>query len=300
MRGAWVSVDLDDLTCYRSIYGIPGDDPGPDLVLSRCLPRFLDLFASTRTRATFFVIGRTLVRDAREGGVATSVLRRALAEGHELANHSDAHDYAMTRWPADAIRADLERCHQRLRALGATILGFRAPGYTHDARLLESVAACGYAYDSSLLPSPLYGVAKSVVRAALRVRGRASGSLATPPSAYRGRRHPHRTIGGLWEIPIGVGGMGLPLIGTTLLQLPAPWSERCVAHAIDQPYLHIELHGLDLVDPDEDPVPLDLRGRAPELRMPLALKLTRLRRVLEARPFVETLGEAAGRWNTNS
>src|SRR5919201_1085733 len=51
-------------------------------------PRVLDLLARERARATFFVVGECV--EGRE-----EILRRAVAEGHELANHTYSHPHTI-------------------------------------------------------------------------------------------------------------------------------------------------------------------------------------------------------------
>lgn len=56
-------------------------DDGPD---AEWTPRVLDLLAAADVRATFFVVGERAAR-------APAVVRRAVAEGHEIANHGWSH-----------------------------------------------------------------------------------------------------------------------------------------------------------------------------------------------------------------
>lgn len=56
-------------------------DDGPHAALT---PRVLDALASRRVRATFFVLGERAVRNP-------AILRRMLAEGHEIGNHTWSH-----------------------------------------------------------------------------------------------------------------------------------------------------------------------------------------------------------------
>lgn len=284
-RTTLVSVDLDDLGCYHAIHGLgPTSAEHDGVVLERCLPRFLALFRELGIAATFFVIGRDLERDREAGGRGRAWLRRALEEGHELANHSHAHAYDLVRWPREAIRGDLRRCDAALRELGAEVIGFRAPGYTHDAALLSELVALGYRYDSSLLPSPLYYAAKLGVIAGLRLRGRRSRALARGARAFFGPREPHRLANGLLELPISVTPWArLPLIGTSVLSAPAALAELLLARARTLPYFHLELHGLDLADPTTDPIAPALRARQPELRTPFARRRGRLHDLLRAR-----------------
>ncbi|MEX1365533.1 MAG: polysaccharide deacetylase family protein [Nannocystaceae bacterium] len=282
-----VSVDLDDAACYHAIHGLPPPDEEQAAAALECwLPRFLELFARTGVRATFFVIGRTLDHDLRAGGLASgrgaAVLRRALAEGHELGNHGFAHAYDLVRWSASRQREDLEACDARLRALGAEVEGFRAPGYTHDAGLLQQVVELGYRYDSSCLPSPPYYAAKLAVMASMAVRGEQSSSLATGARSFFGPRQPYRRSDvDLWELPMSVSPrLRLPLIGTSLLAGPGPLSGLLRRTAVRLPHLHLELHAIDLADPRRDPIAAPLAERQPELRVPLRVRHERLRELL--------------------
>lgn len=286
-----VSLDLDDLACYHAIHGLP--EPGPQtagLALERWLPRFLTLFARHDVRATIFVIGRELERDLAAGGRGAAVLTRALALGHELANHSHAHAYDLHRWPALEIAADLRRCDGLLRSIGAHPRGFRAPGYTHDPTMLMQASALGYAYDSSLLPSPSYYLAKLGVLGLRRLRGRASASQRGGARSFIGPTVVHYLPElGLWEVPISVSrALRLPLIGTFLLPDSPPMMTRLQAAALRKEaaevrHLHLELHAIDLADPEADGLDPALVGHQRELRTPLCRRTERLENLLETR-----------------
>jgi hypothetical protein len=292
-----VSVDLDDVGCYHEIHGLERPPPeSSGVVLERCLPRFLDLFDELGTTATFFVIGRDLRRDLEGGGKGAALLKQAVASGHELGNHSFEHAYDMTTWEADKIAADLRHCDRLLRSLGANVQGFRAPGYTHDRRLLTQVAGLGYRYDSSSMPSPSYYLAKLGIMAWMRVRGRRSASMLGGFSSFTGGTTPHfdpRVA--LWEVPISVSRvLRAPLIGTSLLSGPVALAERLRAEARSTPHLHIELHGLDLADEENDGYTPALRAVQPELKTPLATRLGRFRELLEARGGGSSIIRALG------
>ncbi len=301
-----VSVDLDDTPCYHAIHGLPPPDPSANaLVLERCLPRFLELFERTNVRATFFVVGRDLERDLAHRGEGARLLQRALADGHELANHTHTHAYELVRWPIERIADDIRRCDAVLRSLGADPKGFRAPGYTHDRALLQLVAQLGYAYDSSALPSPAYYVAKLLALLAMRMHGRRSASLAWGARSFFGRASPSRPVGfGLWRVPVGVTPwLRLPFVGTALLSGPAwlSWWLRRAATRVR--YLHLELHGLDLADPgvgssSGDGFSPELVAIQPELGIPLELRAARLRAVLTARGGATTIASAIDSWSS--
>jgi hypothetical protein len=298
-----VSLDLDDVACYHAIWGLP--EPGPEaarLALEVWLPRFLDVFAKLQVHATIFVIGRDLERDLKAGGRGAANLARALAEGHELANHSYAHAYDLHHWPATEIAADLRRCDALLRELGVTPKGFRAPGYTHDRNLLLQASALGYAYDSSLLPSPTYYLAKLGVLGLRRLRGHRSVSQIDGARSFLGPSAVHYLPEvGLWEVPISVSRvLKLPLIGTFLLGDAPPMLTRLQGEALRSeaavtPHLHLELHAIDLSDPEVDGLDAEVAKRSRELKTPLARRLERLVKLLEARGGGVPIGSAMGR-----
>lgn len=285
-----VSIDLDDVGCYHAIHGLQAPCAEmAGIVLERCLPRFLELFAALGVRATFFVIGRDLERDQHATGRGAQLLRQAAAEGHELANHSYAHAYDLVRWSSTQIREDLTRCDRLLGELGIRPQGFRAPGYTHDAALLTEVAALGYTYDSSALPSVPYYLAKAAVIAWLALRGRRSQSMLRGARSFVGEALPRLCTGladghRLVQLPISVSPrLRIPLIGTSLLSGPVRFAAALRRRASSLEYFHLEMHGIDLSDPHTDGYAPQLIARQPELRVPLRDKLSRLRELLGAR-----------------
>lgn len=291
-----VSVDLDGIGCYHAIHGLrPPVGPGSDAALRRCLPRFLEIFAKFGVRATFFVIGADLRRELDTDGAGVGFLRDALAAGHELANHSYAHRYDLVRATEAAMQEDVSHCDRVLRELGTVPTGFRAPGYTHDERMLGAVAAAGYQYDSSALPSPTYYLAKLAAIGWHRLRGRHSQSLVHGAGSFLGQRvaHVHRKSG-LVELPISTfGPLRLPLVGTFLLAGPGV-VRRALRRGIESSAaVHLELHALDLVDETADGIDPALARVQPELRTPLELRRERLAEFLAERGHYSRLCDAA-------
>ncbi len=285
MSATCISVDLDDLSCYHAIHGL--DEPSfarASLALDRWLPRALELFDEIGALATFFVIGRDLTRDLESGGTGAALLREAVRCGHELGNHSYDHAYDLVSWPSDRIEADLLACDKLLRELGATPRGFRAPGYTHDERLLMRVAAMGYTYDSSALPSPAYFIAKIGAMTAMRALGRKSASHRGGGRSFLGKTTPYyRPRCGLWEVPISVSELGrIPLIGTSLLAGPLPLRSRLMRDASERSFLNLELHLLDFADVEADRLEGLVRYE-PVLRVPWSARRLRLKELLGAR-----------------
>jgi hypothetical protein len=292
LRGTLVSVDLDDLACYHAIHGLP--PPAPEqaaVVLEKCLPRFLRLFNEMNVRATFFVVGRDLERDMQGTGHGAALLSLAAQSGFELGNHSYSHAYDLVDWSEGQIYQDLRKCDVLLRKLGARPRGFRAPGYVHDEMMLQQASALGYRYDSSALPSPSYYAAKLAVIGWIRLRGRRSQSHAGGLPSFLGPTRPHYLPKvGMWEMPISVSSLlRLPMVGTFVLRGGPLYRE-----ALRTSSLHLELHALDLADPDADPIDPALTRRQPELRIPLKRRQERLAELLKARGGATSIVSAFG------
>ncbi|MDO9486932.1 MAG: DUF3473 domain-containing protein [Sphingomonadaceae bacterium] len=108
----------------------------------------LDLYAEAGVKATFFTLGWIAERHP-------ALVRRIVAEGHELASHGYAHDRVHELTP-DGFRADLRKTKAILEAAGGVaVVGYRAPSFSigkRNAWALEMLADEGYAYSSSVAP----------------------------------------------------------------------------------------------------------------------------------------------------
>jgi peptidoglycan/xylan/chitin deacetylase (PgdA/CDA1 family) len=284
-----VSVDLDEITEYLAIHGLPeGSASNAHAVYDVAVPRLLRWARRVSIPLTLFVIGRDCRREA------TSVqLRAAAAVGHELGNHSLDHRYDLTRLPAAEIHRQVTEPQRVIEAMtGQVPMGFRAPGYTMTDSLLSALVAAGLRYDSSVFPCPSYYAAKLGALATMRVRGRASRSVADDPRVLlaptepyfvnRSHREPvSRGSARLVEVPIRVvGSARLPFIGTALTLAPELVFRTLLRAAANERTMNLELHGIDFLD--ENDVPGPLTRHQPDLRVPVARKLDRLSRTVAA------------------
>lgn len=284
-RVASVSVDLDAVECYWRIHALPGTPPpgARFAILRRCLPRFAELFARHSVPATFFVVGRDLDEDS-EGRAALAALAR---DGHELGNHSYTHPYDLVRLGRPAIDGEIDRAHEVIGKCGtAAPVGFRAPGYEISGEVIDALCARHYRYDSSAFPSVPYYGAKAAVMGAMRLLGRKSGSYLGSPRILTAPRRPYRPALGqpyrtgsadIIELPMAVTPIArLPVIGTSVITAPEWLRHRMVASMLEEGFLNLELHGIDLADAAADEIPPALIARQPDLRRPLAQKLAAL------------------------
>ncbi|MDE0554649.1 MAG: polysaccharide deacetylase family protein [Candidatus Poribacteria bacterium] len=82
--------------------------------------RLLDILAKHNVKATFFMIGNRMERHPE-------VLQRAIADGHQIANHSYTHPL-LGFYPPAYIRRQIERTDNWIRQAGVTgEIVFRAP-----------------------------------------------------------------------------------------------------------------------------------------------------------------------------
>jgi len=92
-------------------------DDGPSKALT---PKLLDLLAAHHIKATFFVIGENAA-DHPE------ILKRAVAEGHEIANHSWSHPN-LGKMSDEAVRRELRKTDETISAaIGVRPTLFRPP-----------------------------------------------------------------------------------------------------------------------------------------------------------------------------
>jgi peptidoglycan-N-acetylglucosamine deacetylase len=282
VRVCSVSIDLDEIGCYAQIHGLKsatGSHAVYDIALERIRSFALDLALPL----TLFVIARDLDRPNN-----IAALRRLIAHGHEVGNHSLDHLYDLTRREESEQRRQIEACNERLsNALGVRPTGFRAPGYTVTDGLLDAIQACGMAYDSSVFPCPPYYAAKAARLLRMKLVGQSSRAILDTPGVLRAPTTPYR-VGrpywspgtGLLELPIQVAGpLRVPFIGTALSML-GPSAARLLSRSlIGAPLVNLELHGLDFLEARD--VPAELLAVQPDLRVPFARKLETFAAVLE-------------------
>jgi hypothetical protein len=146
---ACVHVDLDGASDIFRSRGWQFE--GEDTVFESGMRGALDCFDANGIKATLFVIASSLDEPRKR-----DLIREAMQRGHEIASHTTTHsnllkqDAANKRQEIGGSRARLER------ELGVTVRGFRAPGYNIDREGLELLADCGYEWDSSACPTPVF------------------------------------------------------------------------------------------------------------------------------------------------
>jgi polysaccharide deacetylase family protein (PEP-CTERM system associated) len=149
--------------------------------------RILDLFDAAGVKATFFTLGWVAQR-------FPALVRRIVADGHELASHGWDHTRADTQQP-EAFRADVNRTRTLLEDTGGTaVRGYRAATFSIGASnmwVYPILRQEGYLYSSSINPirHDLYGMADAP---RVPFRPHADGVIELPMTTVRlfGRNFP--------------------------------------------------------------------------------------------------------------
>ncbi len=153
-----MTVDVEDyfqVSAFEKIISRDEWDRIPHRV-GRNTERVLDLFAKHGIHATFFTLGWVAERFPQ-------VIRRIVADGHELASHGFSHIRATQQHPRD-FREDVTRTKKLLEDIGGIpVRGYRAASYSIGANnmwALDELHGAGYQYSSSIFPGKhdLYGM----------------------------------------------------------------------------------------------------------------------------------------------
>ncbi len=153
-----MSVDVED---YFQVSAFEKHIPHADWDRFECrveanTHRILDLFSEYECKATFFTLGWIAER-------YPGIVKRIVAEGHELASHGYEH-IRVTQQNREQFSKDVLRTKAILEDIGGTpVRGYRAASYSigrDNLWALEVLQETGHAYSSSIYPirHDLYGM----------------------------------------------------------------------------------------------------------------------------------------------
>ena len=110
-------------------------DDGPD---STYTPKFLDMLKEMGVHATFCVVGKRAIQ-------MPDLLRRIVAEGHTLCNHSYYHDLTLGKMTIPAMTKDLRDTNDAIHKAvpDYPVRYFRAPGGNFTKALVDVAASLG-------------------------------------------------------------------------------------------------------------------------------------------------------------
>jgi len=146
--------------------------------MSEGMPRLLDLLSERQIRGTFFTTGEMARR-------FPAIIRRLVADGHELGCHGDFHrDF--TKLTREAAETELRLALQSLREF-APVVCFRAPYLRYPSAYLPLLVEQGLQIDSSVAGYKTGSdhLARSSVPGLTRVPASLTSSILRLPSAIR-------------------------------------------------------------------------------------------------------------------
>jgi polysaccharide deacetylase family protein (PEP-CTERM system associated) len=121
---------------------------GRECRIERNVNRILDMLSQRCIHGTFFTLGWIAQRYPQ-------LVRRIVAEGHELASHGYGHERA-SDLSESAFTQDITQAKKLLEDLsGSAVLGYRAPSFSIGVGNLwafDCLARAGYIYSSSVYP----------------------------------------------------------------------------------------------------------------------------------------------------
>ncbi|WP_240048333.1 XrtA system polysaccharide deacetylase [Crenalkalicoccus roseus] len=202
-----MTVDVEDWFQVQAFAGVipPQAWEGKERRVVASTGHVLDLFAEAGVRATFFTLGWVAERHP-------ALIRRILAEGHELASHGYGHAPVFRLGP-EGFRQDIRRAKQVLEdAGGVAVLGYRAPTFSISPQATpwahRILAEEGHRYSSSVFPGR--HAARGDGAAAL-LPWQADGVLEVPMTVLRSPLRDLPVSGGGWfrMTPYGAFRAGL-------------------------------------------------------------------------------------------
>jgi polysaccharide deacetylase family protein (PEP-CTERM system associated) len=173
--------------------------------------RVLDQFDAAGVKATFFTLGWVAQR-------CPALIRRIVADGHELASHGWDHTRVDAQDP-EAFRADVRRTKALLEDTGGiAVQGYRAATFSVGAQTMWAFPILrqeGYAYSSSINPirHDLYGMPNAP---RVPYRPVADGVMELPMTTVR-------LLGRNWPCS---GGGYFRLLPTMLYRTGLAWVNR--------------------------------------------------------------------------
>lgn len=198
------SFDIEDW--HHSELNPVGDARPEESIVAKGTEAILDLLQRHGWRSTFFVLG-DVVRDH------PGLIRRMVAEGHELACHGMSHR-PLWRATPDGFRSELREFRTLVEAVlgDFPVIGFRAPTFSIDRSnpwALDVLREEGYRYDSSVFP----------------MKVKMYGTPGAPVGIYRPSRvdlRRHDPAGTLVEFPVAIAelqGIRFPVGGGFYLRV---------------------------------------------------------------------------------
>ena len=130
---------------YSSVKGVNGPfisitfDDGPHVTNT---PRLLDMLAARGVKATFFCVGSLVTR-------YPNIVRRIVAEGHEMANHTWTHPW-LSKLSDSGVRSELDRANAGITSVAGVAARLYRPPYGAITARQKQLIMSEYGYPTIL------------------------------------------------------------------------------------------------------------------------------------------------------
>jgi hypothetical protein len=143
-----LSLDLDNKWSYLKTHGDDSWTSFPSY-LDLVIPHVLSILEQQSLKITFFVVGQDAAIPAN-----LPWLKMIADQGHEVGNHSFHHEPWLQRYSLEQLEAEFDKAEKALAAItDSPLRGFRGPGYSLSAQVLNLLSRRDYLYDCSTLPT---------------------------------------------------------------------------------------------------------------------------------------------------
>jgi peptidoglycan/xylan/chitin deacetylase (PgdA/CDA1 family) len=171
----------------------------------------LDLLRRRNVHVAFFVTGRA-------AAIYPDLVRRALAEGHEVGNHSASHNpFLMLQLPR-TVEREVGHCNEALAALGARPLAFRPPVGIVSPRLWPALRRHGMFAVGFSRRARDFGNRRISGMAARLLRGVRPGDiLLLHDGPVHGRHTVEQWLAEVEQVLDGLAALKLPIVPLAVL-----------------------------------------------------------------------------------
>jgi hypothetical protein len=277
MRVCSVTVDVDCLRSNFKGFGLQKNSYSfREFEIG--IQNLLAFFSRFNIRATFFFVAQDL-----EIKTNADHVKYVIAEDHEVASHSYSHPQGFRLLSEKEKTYELRRSKEILEDVsGTSVIGFRAPGWNISDSSLPILKELGYRYDSSVFPTSITWILKTLHFYAMRKRDKSTrttmGHLRysfAPTFPYHTNDHKlgKRGDSDFVEFPIQVAGFfRLPFFATFHLLYPS-FIQIGYKAIQNRSIINYQMHLSDFVDYTIKGFSCEVPQHAGSY-LPLALKLT--------------------------
>jgi len=282
-------VDVDSPLILSRFYGfksISYDLQMLERFYEKTFERAFQLFDTYGIRATFFCVGEEIAKSK----ILAALLKKACDKGHAIANHTYTHPFGINTLSAAEIRTEIVKCNEAiLNATSVNPIGFRAPGYAIDTKVINILEECGIRYDSSagwpvfhLLFKSVKFIQSFTANPKMAVGyGETNSYFRNSPYApdrinWKLKSREKRTIS---EIPLPTSFQVFPYYANFHLSLPESAGSVLINNS-SNPFLVYLFHIIEFSSSQSECLPREI-FRHPHIHVPVEKKITRFSGTIE-------------------